>query len=153
MAITAEREGDVLLALDRDRVCVLECAAAGHDRDPVGLDHAGYAVHEARHDPLFVLLRLGEVELGPGDVDTDPGERLVGLPERVGGRHPGLGGDAADGDAGAADTALLDQHNVCAQLGRADCGRISTRSAAQNGDVTLHRNSLLGIASRSRELS
>ena len=62
-------------------------------------------------------------------------------------RHPGLGGDAADRDARAADAGLLDQYDVGAQLGRADGGRVSPGPAAQDGDITLHRNSLLGIAS------
>ena len=96
VATIAELEGDVLPALDRDRVRVLEAAGALHPLDAVRLE-------EARRrrsvicltTPSFHSFAVAEVELRLADVDAELGEGLLGLLERERGLHPRLRRDAA----------------------------------------------------------
>src|ERR687892_390949 len=137
-------EGHVLAALDGDRVRVLEAAAALRPLDAVGLEEAGDPARELLDDALLPLLRGAEVELRRADLDAELLERLPGLLEGEGGLHPGLGGDASDAQAGAAEgVLLLDADDVGAELGRPDRRRVAPRTAAENGDVTFHAGSSL----------
>src|SRR5918995_1418951 len=138
-------EGDVLPTLDRDRVRVGEAACALHPLDPIRLEELRNAAGHLLDDAVLPLVRGREVELWLADVDSELGEGLVGLLDREGGLHPGLCGDAADPEAGAAELGLLlDADGLGAELRGADRGRVAARAASQNGNVTFHRFLLLG---------
>ena len=90
-------------------------------------------------DAVLPLVRRGEVERRLTDLDAELGEGLLGLLDREGGLHPGLGRDAADAQAGAAELGLLlDADRLGAQLGRADRCGVAARAASEDGDVTFH---------------
>ena len=64
VATIAVLEGDVLPALDRDRVRVLEAALALHPLDAVRLEEARDAARHLLDDAVLPLVRRAEVELG-----------------------------------------------------------------------------------------
>src|SRR5581483_2976592 len=132
-------EGDVLAALDRDRVRVLEGALALHPLDTVCLEQARDAAGHLLDDAGLPLVRGSEVERGVVDLDAELGEGLVRLVQEVRGLHPGLGRDAADAEARAAEVGLLlDACDLRAELRRTDRRRVSARAAAQDCDVEFH---------------
>src|SRR5205823_12420736 len=110
-------EGDVLRALDRDRVRVLEAARAADPLDAVGLEEAGDPLRHLLDDLGLPLVRGGEVELRLADLHAELREGLFGFLQRERGLHPRLRRDAADAEAGAAQLGLLlDADALRAQL-------------------------------------
>ena len=75
-------EGDVLAALDRDRVRVLEAAGALDPLDAVGLEEECHAVCHLLDDAVLPLVGRGQVEGRRADLDAELGEGLVGLLQR-----------------------------------------------------------------------
>src|SRR5262249_28958955 len=75
------------------------------------------------------------------------GEGLVGFLERVGRLHPGLGRNAPDAEARAAELRLLlDADRLGAELRGADRGGVPARAAAEDSYVTFHGfGSSLGV--------
>ena len=132
-------EGDVLPALDGDRVRVLERAGALDPFDPVRLQEHGDAARHLLADLRLPLVGNGEVELWGADLDTEAGEGLLGLLDRERGLHPRLGRDAADAQAGAAELGLaLDAGHLAAELRGADRSGVPARPAAEHGYVEIH---------------
>src|SRR5919198_1787708 len=132
-------EGHVLLALDGDRVGVLEASRSLHPLDAVRLEEARNPGRELLDDARLPLVRGCEVELRLADLYPELGERLFGLLERVSGLHPGLRRDASDPQARAPELRFaLDADGLCPELGGADRRRVTARTAAENGDVTFH---------------
>src|SRR5439155_12632392 len=85
------------------------------------------------------LVRLREVELGLGDRDAELAEGVARLVQEVRRLHPGLGRDAADAQAGAAELGLLlDADHLRPELRGADRGGVAARAAAQDRDVNVH---------------
>src|SRR5262249_5703229 len=100
-------EGHVLPALDPDRVRALEAARALDPLDAVRLEEARDACGHLLDDLGLPLVRGGEVELGRADLDAELAEGLLRLLQGPGGLYPGLGRDAPDPQAGAAELGLL----------------------------------------------
>src|SRR3954466_13251479 len=92
-------ERDVLPALDRDRVRVLELAGALHPLDAVRLQQARDAPRHLLDDTGLPLVGRREVERRAVDLDAELRERLVPLVEEVRGLHPRLRRDAPDAQA------------------------------------------------------
>ena len=89
-------------------------------------------------------VRRGEVEPRLADLDAELREALLGLLQRERGLHPRLRRDAADAQAGAAELRLLlDARDLRAELRGADRGGVAAGASAQDGDVNVHRLSLL----------
>ena len=82
VATIAERERDVLAALDRDRVRVLERARALDPLDAVRLEERRDAAGHLLDDAGLPLVRGGEVELRLVDGDAELGERVARLVQR-----------------------------------------------------------------------
>ena len=140
VATIADLEGDVLAALDGDRVRALEAAVALHPLDAVRLEEAGDALRHLLDDARLPLVRGAEVELRLGRRCTPSfAKLLVGLVQEVRGLHPRLRRDAPDAQAGAAELGLLlDARDLRAQLGGADRGGVAAGPAAQDCDVYVH---------------
>ena len=137
-------EGDVLPALDRDRVRALEAALALHPLDAVRLEEARDPARHLLDDAVLPLDRRAEVELRLRDVDAELGEHVLRLVQRVRGLHPRLRRDAAHAQAGAAELGLeLDAGGLHAQLGCADRCGVPAGASAQDGDVNFHFSQLL----------
>ena len=129
-----------------ERVGAREPAAPLDDRDAVGLQQPAEARHGAVDDLLLVGLHLRPVDLDARHLDAQLGERGVRVLDGVRALHQGLRGDAADVQAGAAEAPLLDHGHGQAELAGADRGRVSARSAAENGDVDVHEKGFsLGV--------
>src|SRR4029077_17331798 len=120
---------------DRDRVAVFQPAVSGDDLDLVLL-----------HKELHALVQLVDDRVTSGGDLRVVVSDLVGADPELGssGRHPvvqlrrlqqGLGGDAADVEAGAAELVLLDQGDLQTELGSPDRGRIAAHAAAQDHNV------------------
>ena len=132
-------EVDVLAALDRDRVRARELAVALDPLDAVGLEEPGDAARHLLDDAGLPLVGGGEIELRRLDRDAELRERVVRLVEEVRGLHPGLGRDAPDAQAGAAELGLLlDARDLRAQLGGADRCGVAAGATAQNCDIDIH---------------
>src|SRR4029450_1430171 len=100
-------ERDVLSALDRDRVRVLEMARALDPLHPVRLEERRDAAGHLLHDACLPLVCGAEVEVRLADLDAELRKGLAGLLDREGGLHPGLGRDTTDAQACAAELGLL----------------------------------------------
>src|SRR5204863_8138368 len=73
------------------------------------------------------------------DRDAEARQGRFGFLEGERGLHPGLGRDAADAEASAAELALaLDAGGLGAQLCRPDRGGVATRAASEDGYVNFH---------------
>jgi hypothetical protein len=131
-------EGDGLAALDRHLVGAREPPTSLDDRDAVGLQQPAETGHRAVDHLLLVGLHLGPVDLDAGDLHAQLGERGVRVLDGVSALHQRLRRDAADVQAGAAEAPLLDHGHGQAELAGADRGRVTARSAAENGDVDVH---------------
>src|SRR5437016_5329329 len=70
-------EGDVLSALDRDRVRILEAPGAAHPFDAVGLEERRDARGHLLDDGRLPLVRGREVELGLAHLHAELGEGLL----------------------------------------------------------------------------
>src|SRR6188472_2106037 len=135
-------ECDVLGAVDRERVRVLEAAGALDPLNPVRLEEARDAVRHLLRDAILPRVGGCEVEGGRADLDAELAERLLRFLDRVGGLHPGFRRDAADAEARAAELRLLlDANGVRAQLRGADRRGVAAGAASENGNVTFHRGS------------
>ena len=129
-------------ALDGDRGRAREPAGALDPLDAVRLEEAGDAAGHLLDDAVLPGGRLPEVELRLGDADAELRERLAGVVERVRGLHPGLGRDAPDAQAGAAELRLLlDADDLAPELGGANRCGVPGRPASEDGDVTFHAGS------------
>src|SRR5207245_1613886 len=83
------------------------------------------------------------------DVDAELGEAVVRLVDEMRGLHPGLGRDAPDAQARAAELGLLlDAGDPGAQLGGADRRGVTARPATEDGNVKVHLESPLSLLSR-----
>ncbi len=139
VAMIADWKRDVLPTLDRDRVRVGEAARALDPLDAVRLEEARDAAGHLLDDSVLPLVRSREVELRLAHLHAELGERLLGLLDRERGLHPGLGRDAPDAQAGAAELRLLlDADGLGAQLRGPDRRRVAAGAAAEDGDVTFH---------------
>jgi hypothetical protein len=138
-------EGDVLAALDRDRVRVLEAAGALHPLDAVRLEQGRDPAGHLLDDGGLPLVRGRQVELRFADLDSELGKALLGLLQREGGLHPGLRRDAADAQARAAELGLLlDTDRAHAELGCADRGRVAAWAASEDCNIAFHASILAG---------
>src|SRR5512132_431228 len=134
-------ERDVLAALDRDRVRVLEAALALDPVDAVRLEERGDTAGHLLDDARLPLVCSREVEVRLADLDAELGEGLLGLLDRECGLHPGLRRDTTDAQAGAAELGLLlDAGGLRAELRGADRGGVAARAPAEDGNVTFHES-------------
>ena len=101
---------------------------------------------------VLVLHHRAHVERGLADDDAERGHAMPRLVEHFRGVQQGLGGDAADVEAGAAQRrALLDHGDLHAELRRADRADIAAGTGADNDDVISHASSpVVGRARRER---
>src|SRR5205823_13629753 len=135
-------EGGRFGTVDLDRVRVAEAAGALDPLDAVRLEEARDALGHLVDDAVLPLVRGLEVEAGLPDLDAELGEGLLGFLEREGGLHPGLGRDAPDAQAGAAELRLfLYADGLGAELCGADRRGVAARPAAEDGNVTVHSGS------------
>ena len=133
-------EGDVLPALDGDRVRVLERAGALDPLDAVRLEERGDAGRHLLDDAVLPLVRLAEFELEAAELHAELVEGVLGLLQRERGLHPGFRRDAPDTKAGAAELGLtLDAGDLRAELRSPDRGRVTTWPSSENGDVDFHQ--------------
>ncbi len=136
-------ERDVLPALDRDRVRVLEAARALDPLDAVRLEEARNAGRHLLDDAGLPHVGRIEVERCLPDLDAELRVALPGLAQRVRSLHPRLGGDAADAQARSSELRLLlDARDLRAELCGADCGGVAPGAAPENSDVNVHFSSI-----------
>jgi hypothetical protein len=104
--------------------------------DLVLLEQPGDAARQPGDDRVLPLHHLGQVELEVADDDPVAGELVLGLEEVLGGVEQGLGRDAPDVQAGAAEALiLLDAGDPHAELGRADGGDVPAGAGADDDQV------------------
>ena len=104
-------DGDPALALEGGRA--LQRIHAGR------LEERPDPIDQGRDHLRLALLRGGEVEAHLPGVHSELGPAR-GQRVNLGRGQQRLGRDAADVQAGAAQAVLLDDHDACAELGRAD---------------------------------
>ncbi len=132
-------EGDVLAALDGDRVCVLERAGALDPLDAVRLEEKCDAIGHLLDDAVLPLVRLPEFELEAAELHAELVEGVLGLFQRKGSLHPGFRRDAPDAEARPAELRLaIDAGDLRPELRSPDRGRVTTWSPSENGDVDFH---------------
>src|SRR5262245_23830516 len=132
-------EGDVLPALDRDRVRVLEGADPLHPLDAVCLEERRDTARHLLDDAGFPLVRLPELEREAVELHPELLERVLRLLQRKGGLHPRLRRDTADAQTRAAELRLaLYARRPGAELRCTDGGGVTAGPSSENGDVDFH---------------
>ena len=132
-------EGDLLRSLDRDRVRAGESATAVDPLHAVRLEERGDAARHLVDDGALPPGDRAPVERRLAHHDAELRERLLRVVEGVRALHPGLGGDAAHAQAGAAEgVRLVDAGDLRAELRGANGGRVPGRAASEDGDVDVH---------------
>ena len=120
-------------------VVLVKRPAPAHPLDAVRLEQRGDAACHLLHDGRLPLPGLGEVEPRLRDAHAELRERLARVVEGVRGLHPGLRGNAAHAQAGAAELGLaLDAGDLAAELRGADRRRVARRASSEDGDVNFH---------------
>src|SRR6478672_2595344 len=123
--------------LHRAGLGVREFGPALDDLDLRLLQQGGHAVVQLFDDAVLPRDRLRQVDggFGGGDAQRAAVGRLGHRLEFRSGVDDGLGGDAADVQAGAAQTvAAVDEHGVEAQLAATDAGDIAAGAGADDQD-------------------
>ncbi len=106
---------------------------------PLALKRLGDSLRHLLDDAGLPLVGRREVEVRAVDVDAELRELLVGLVQERRRLHPGLGRDAADPQARAAERIfLLDAHDLRTQLRGANRCGVAAGPTAQDSDVTIH---------------
>ena len=122
--------------VDDDVVGVAEAAVAGDDRDLAHLGHLRQAAGEPADDLVLVRDELGEDRpVGAPKLDAD-GAEVRDLVDHRGDVQHRLRRDAADVEADAAERRVaLDQHDLEAEVGGAERGRVAARAGAEDEQV------------------
>ena len=117
-----------------------EPAVAADGGDLALPGQSGQAAGEPRDHAVLPGSQLVEVDRRGAERDAVLAH-LLGFGDDLGGVQQGLGRDAADVEADSAERRpAVDQHDLLAQVGRAERGRVAARPGAEDehvrGDVT-----------------
>jgi hypothetical protein len=130
--------------VDFDLVRRHERAGAGDDRDLALLAHAGEAAVHLRDDLVLVRAQLVEFDFRRAEGDADVGG-VRGFVDDARGVQQRLRRNAADVEADAAERAVaFDEHDVLAEVGGAERGRVAAGAGAEHDDVAVE----VGLAAR-----
>ena len=125
-------ETDRRAAFDLERLPIDKAASSGHNRYLPAFGQLAQMSGESVDDPVLLAAQHGQVDLGPAELEA-PARRLLGTGKDVGGVQQDLGRNTADEQAGPAQPRRgIDQGDLHAAVGSQECGRISTRAAAQD---------------------
>ena len=130
------RDSAGLRALDLDRAGACEARVALQVGHVVLLQQASDALGERVHDLVLVRHHRVEVELDARDFDAVAGEPRLGVGVFLRRMQQRLRRDAADVEAGAAESGrALDAGRAQPELSRANGGDIAARAGAYHQDV------------------
>ncbi len=121
--------------VDVDLVRPRELGLARDDLDLATLGEALEPTRQLADDLLLPLAQAIEVDFGLAEADPERG-RLLGFRDHAGGVQQRLRGDAADVQADAAEhVEALDEHDLEAEVGGAEGGRVAAGSGADDDDA------------------
>ena len=123
-----------------------EGAVAAHRGHLAHLGHLGQAAGEFADDFLFVAAQRVDIDSGRAKVDASR-RQVAHLIHHRSHMQQRLTGDAAHVQAHAAELGVaLDQHNLEAEVGRAEGGAVAAGAAAEHEQVALQ----IGTACKTR---
>ena len=130
------RDSAGLRTLDLDRAGACEAGVALQVGHVVLLQQASDALGERVHDLVLVRHHRIEIELDARDLDAMTGEPRLGVGVFLRRVQQRLGRDAADVEAGAAESGrALDAGRAQPELSRADGGDVAAGAGADHQDV------------------
>ena len=131
---------------DGDDIGRGELALAGDHRHLALARQRGQAAGQALDDALFPAAQLVEIDARRGERQAVSAERRR-LVDHLGRVQQRLGGDAADIEAYAAQRrAAVDEHDLLAEIGRAEGGGVAAGTRAEHDDVAFD----VGLGRRGR---
>src|SRR5690606_31601618 len=104
------------------------------DGDAAAAHQAAQTLVQPRDDAVLVGVQRGDVDAVEGGPDAELGAVARGVGD-LGGVEQGLGRDAADVQAGAAELVLLDQGDAEPELGGMQGAGIAAAARSQDDDV------------------